>query len=174
MCDHVKWASKYNHVTPQLRDLHWLPFPERITFRLAVLANRCQHGLAPSPRRVCWLPSETSINIDGSTARSTHETLESWWPSFPSYRFTRLEQSTTQCHFSALSVYFQKKTQIQTFYSTYFVLTVYMRTLVLFHMPLIYVSFLFKTPSCHTMFGGRRLNFLTAVMPKNMRLHVKV
>ena len=30
-----------------IRDLHWLPFPERITFRLAMLAYRCQHGLAP-------------------------------------------------------------------------------------------------------------------------------
>ena len=41
-------ARKYDHITPLLRDLHWLPYPERITFRLAVLAYRCQHGLAPS------------------------------------------------------------------------------------------------------------------------------
>jgi hypothetical protein len=41
-------GRKYDHITPLLRDLHWLPFPERITFRLAVLAYRCQHGLAPS------------------------------------------------------------------------------------------------------------------------------
>jgi len=31
-------GRKYDHVTPLLRDLHWLPFPERITFHLAVLA----------------------------------------------------------------------------------------------------------------------------------------
>jgi len=68
-----------------------------------------------SPRRGCWLPSETSIHIDGSAARSTHETLDSWWPSFPSCRCSRLEKSTTQCHFSALSVYFQKETQNRTF-----------------------------------------------------------
>jgi len=41
-------GRKYDHVTPLLRDLHWLPFPECITFRLAVLAYRCQHSLAPS------------------------------------------------------------------------------------------------------------------------------
>ena len=41
-------GRKYDHITPLLCDLHWLPFPERITFRLAVLAYRCQHGLAPS------------------------------------------------------------------------------------------------------------------------------
>jgi hypothetical protein len=41
-------ARKYDHITPLLRELHWLRFPERIAYRLAVLAYRCQHGLAPS------------------------------------------------------------------------------------------------------------------------------
>ena len=41
-------ARKFDHITPLLRDLHWLRVPERITFRLAVLAYRCQHGLGPS------------------------------------------------------------------------------------------------------------------------------
>jgi len=40
-------ARKFEHVTPLLRELHWLRMPERITFRLAVYAYRCQHGLAP-------------------------------------------------------------------------------------------------------------------------------
>ena len=29
------------------KELHWLRVPERITFRLAVLAYRCQHNTAP-------------------------------------------------------------------------------------------------------------------------------
>jgi len=40
-------ARKYDHVTPLLTDLHWLRFPQRIDFRLAVLAFRCLHGMAP-------------------------------------------------------------------------------------------------------------------------------
>jgi len=40
-------ARKYDHVTPLLRELHWLRVPERIAFRLATLAYRCQHELAP-------------------------------------------------------------------------------------------------------------------------------
>jgi hypothetical protein len=40
-------SRKSDHVTPLLYDLHWLRVPERITFRLAVLAYRCQNGLAP-------------------------------------------------------------------------------------------------------------------------------
>jgi len=37
-------SSRYEHVTPILRDLHWLRSPERIDFKLAVLTYRC---LAP-------------------------------------------------------------------------------------------------------------------------------
>jgi len=40
-------SSWYEHVTPMLRDLHWLRSPERIDFKLAVLTCRCLHGLAP-------------------------------------------------------------------------------------------------------------------------------
>jgi len=43
----VYGSRRYEHVTPLLRDLHWLRVPDRITFRLAVLAYRCQNGLAP-------------------------------------------------------------------------------------------------------------------------------
>ena len=31
-----------------LRELHWLRVPERVTFRLCVLAYRCLHGTAPA------------------------------------------------------------------------------------------------------------------------------
>jgi len=40
-------SSRHEHVTPMLRDLHWLRSPERIDFKLAVLVCRCLHGLAP-------------------------------------------------------------------------------------------------------------------------------
>jgi len=38
---------KFSHVTPLLKELHWLRVPDRIAFRLAVLAYRCQHNMAP-------------------------------------------------------------------------------------------------------------------------------
>jgi len=40
-------SSRYDHVTPMLRDLHWLPSLECIDFKLAVLTYRCLRGLAP-------------------------------------------------------------------------------------------------------------------------------
>jgi hypothetical protein len=43
----VHSARRYDHVTPLLRDLHWLRVPERIKFRLAVHTYRCLSGQAP-------------------------------------------------------------------------------------------------------------------------------
>ena len=40
-------SRKHDHVTPLLRELHWLRFPERIDFKLAVLVYKCLNGLAP-------------------------------------------------------------------------------------------------------------------------------
>ena len=41
-------ARRSERITPLLRELHWLRVPERVTFRLCVLAYRCLHGTAPS------------------------------------------------------------------------------------------------------------------------------
>ena len=41
-------GRKYDHVTPLLKDLHWLPVSYRITFKIALLAYKCMNGLAPS------------------------------------------------------------------------------------------------------------------------------
>jgi len=60
------------HVTPLLHDLHWLRVPERIQFRLCVLAFRCLRGSAPSylanqssSRRRCrWSSASAFIRRD--------------------------------------------------------------------------------------------------------------
>ena len=39
-------ARRSEHITPLLRELHWLKVPERIQFRLCVLTHRCLHGTA--------------------------------------------------------------------------------------------------------------------------------
>ena len=52
-------ASRSDHVTPLLRRLHWLRAPERIVYKLAVLAYRCLHGLAPA----IWLMSYIRLPI---------------------------------------------------------------------------------------------------------------
>jgi len=39
-------SSRFNHITPLLRQLHWLKASERITFKCAVLLYKCLHGSA--------------------------------------------------------------------------------------------------------------------------------
>ena len=38
---------RFDHVTPLLRDLHWLKVPERVAYKLAVTVYRCLNGMAP-------------------------------------------------------------------------------------------------------------------------------
>jgi hypothetical protein len=40
-------ARRYDHITPLLEQLHWLPVHERIAYKLCVLAYRCLSGTAP-------------------------------------------------------------------------------------------------------------------------------
>ena len=44
----VARKRKYDHITPVLRDLHWLPVHLRVKFKVATLVHKCLHGLAPS------------------------------------------------------------------------------------------------------------------------------
>src|SRR5664279_2213654 len=40
-----------DHITPALRQLHWLPIPERIKFKLGLMMYNILHGNAPSYMR---------------------------------------------------------------------------------------------------------------------------
>ena len=40
-------TRKFDHITPILKDLHWLPIVERIKYKVLLLAYKAQHGLAP-------------------------------------------------------------------------------------------------------------------------------
>ena len=39
--------GKYSHITPALYELHWLPVPARVHFKILLLAFKAIHGLAP-------------------------------------------------------------------------------------------------------------------------------
>ena len=43
----VTGTRKYDHITPILRELHWLPVRMRITYKVAMLVYKCLRGLAP-------------------------------------------------------------------------------------------------------------------------------
>ena len=91
----------YEHVTPLLRDLHWLRYPERIDYKLAVLVYRCIHGLAPSYladefTRVPEIGSRR--NLDGQSRRASLSAKDTWWSCIPCGSGSSLEQPTFTCH----------------------------------------------------------------------------
>jgi len=43
----VTGARMFDHITPVLRELHWLPVCQRIRFKLAMMVYKCLHGLVP-------------------------------------------------------------------------------------------------------------------------------
>ena len=40
-------VAKYDHITPTLVNLHWLPVTYRVNFKIAMLAHKCIYGNAP-------------------------------------------------------------------------------------------------------------------------------
>jgi len=64
-------ASQYDQIMPLLHRLHWLRAPQRIPFKLDVLAFRCLRGLAPtylsdSMRHVADLPGRQRLRSASS------------------------------------------------------------------------------------------------------------
>ena len=43
----VTGVRRWEHITPVLRRLHWLPVRSRIVFKIATVVYKCLHGLAP-------------------------------------------------------------------------------------------------------------------------------
>jgi len=44
----ITGTRKFDHVTPILRELHWLPVAQQIQYKIAMLVNKCLRGLAPT------------------------------------------------------------------------------------------------------------------------------
>jgi len=43
----ITGTRRRDHITPILRQLHWLPVRQRVEFKLAMLVFKPLHGLAP-------------------------------------------------------------------------------------------------------------------------------
>ena len=57
----VTGARKFDHITPVLRELHWLPVRQHIGFKLAMTVYKCLHGLvAPYLADDCVLVSSVA------------------------------------------------------------------------------------------------------------------
>jgi len=91
------------NITPLLRELHWLQVPERIQFRLRVLAYRCVHGtatayLADSLQLTADVPARRRLRSTDSTMLQVLTTRRSTIgdpPGVSSGSGSSLEQSAT-------------------------------------------------------------------------------
>ena len=61
-------ARRRDRMTPHLKDLHWLPIPYRIDFKIAVLTYRCLNGCVSS--YLSGLVHLRSFNVGGRVLRS--------------------------------------------------------------------------------------------------------
>jgi hypothetical protein len=63
--------KKTDHITPLLKQLHWLPISERISYKLNTITYKCLHKTAPS-----YLSDTLSLYTPSRTLRSTADTLK--------------------------------------------------------------------------------------------------
>ena len=66
----ITLTEKHDHITPVLKELHWLPVRRRIEFKILLLANKCLHGTTPS-----YLRELLKEYVPPRTLRSTSKNL---------------------------------------------------------------------------------------------------
>ena len=66
----VLGKSLYDHVTPCLIELHWLPVKFRVDYKIAVLTFKCLNGLAPP-----YLSCLNELYIPSRSLRSASQYL---------------------------------------------------------------------------------------------------
>lgn len=59
----IKGTHRHEHITPVLRQLHWLPIQQRIEFKCLVLVFKCLEGSAPAYLSELLLPYEPTRDL---------------------------------------------------------------------------------------------------------------
>ena len=62
----ITFSLKFNHITPILKDLHWLPINECIKFKILILTFKALHDLSPS-----YIQELISLYCPSRTLRSS-------------------------------------------------------------------------------------------------------
>jgi len=98
------WPCTSNAANTLFPTLHWLRVPERVTFRLCVLAYRClSWNSAGVP---CWEPApdiwrrhstSSALCWLSHAGRTVHQTFNTRWPCLPSGFGTCVEQPAVVC-----------------------------------------------------------------------------
>ena len=46
----IRGLKRFDHISPVLIELHWLPYPQRVKYKVCMLMFKCLKGLAPAYR----------------------------------------------------------------------------------------------------------------------------
>jgi len=117
-------ARKFDHVTPLLRERHWLPVEHHITFKIAIMTYKCVHSLTTDYLAdYIWPPASAASNLRLRSnsfgrlfvprSKTAAETGLLQWLA------TLVEQSTSLCHISRFSGHLQKELKTFLFRSAY-------------------------------------------------------
>ena len=63
----VTGSKKYDHITPIMKQLHWLPINQRIIYKVALITYKAFNGLAPHYIRNMLNYSISSVNLRSSS-----------------------------------------------------------------------------------------------------------
>ena len=101
--------GKYSHITPALFELHWLPVPARIHFKILLLAFRAIHGLAPAYiSNLLVIKRKSSYNLRYLTQVFywSHQEVKCWEPWVNVYfrRLHRIYGMSDHCNYEILDL----------------------------------------------------------------------
>ena len=63
----VNLSKRYDHISPILRELHWLPVEQRINFKIILLTFKCLHDMAPLYLKELVKPYEPKRTLRSSS-----------------------------------------------------------------------------------------------------------
>ena len=66
-------SRRYDHITPILNELHWLPIGKRIEFKIAMTVYKCLQGLAPSYLAELCIPLRTTERPSSLRSNDTNQ-----------------------------------------------------------------------------------------------------
>ena len=97
-------VRRSEHITPVLKDLHWLPVSQRVVFKTALMAWKCVHGVAPAYLSDFCVPaaaisdgSASAICSDWHSTGSTRPDCN-WTTKFRSQRTSHMKPSATSIY----------------------------------------------------------------------------
>ena len=122
-CKIIKKKKKHDHVTPLLKELHWLPVTYRIDYKIALICFKCLNNMAPvylkdllniyQPRRALrssddkFILQQPTVNLKFYGERAFAYAAPSLWNSLP-YKVRSVKNANTfkkhlKCHLFSLA-----------------------------------------------------------------------